>query len=134
MTTNSTGPDGDFVKNSVEAAIKIAFLALIVVWCFQIVRPFITLVVWGIVLAVALNPIVGWLSNKLGGKEKLATVILTLSILTLILVPSYFLSASMVEGAQHVAVGLQDGSLKVPPPTESVATWPCRIGRDVLCH
>lgn len=124
MTTNSASPDGDFVKNSVEAVIKIAFLALIVVWCFQIVQPFITLVVWGIVLAVALYPIVGWLSNKLGGKEKLATVILTLSILTLIIIPSYFLSASMVEGAQHISKGLQEGSLKVPPPTESVATWP----------
>ncbi|WP_455219616.1 AI-2E family transporter [Kaarinaea lacus] len=124
MTTNSASPDGDFVKNSVEAVIKIAFLALIVVWCFQIVRPFITLVVWGIVLAVALYPIVGWLSNKLGGKEKMATVILTLSILALILIPSYFLSASMIEGAQYISEGLQEGSLKVPPPTESVATWP----------
>ncbi|WP_455202567.1 AI-2E family transporter [Kaarinaea lacus] len=124
MTINSASPDGDFVKNSVEAVIKIAFLALIVVWCFQIVRPFITLVVWGIVLAVALYPIVGWLSNKLGGKEKMATVILTLSILALILIPSYFLSASMIEGAQYISEGLQEGSLKVPPPTESVATWP----------
>ena len=124
MNTNSASPDGDFVKNSVEAVIKIAFLALIVVWCFQIVRPFITLVVWAIVLAVALYPIVGWLSIKLGDKEKLATVLLTLSILALILVPSYFLSASMVEGAQLISQGLQEGSLKVPPPTESVATWP----------
>jgi predicted PurR-regulated permease PerM len=124
MTTNSSSSEGDFVKNSIEAVIKIAFLALIVVWCFQIVRPFITLVIWGIVLAVALYPIVGWLSNKLGGKEKMAIVILTLSILALILIPSYFLSASMVEGAHHVAKGLQDGTLKVPPPTESVASWP----------
>ena len=124
MTTNSAGPEGDFVKNTVEAAIKLAFLALIVVWCFQIVRPFITLVVWGIVLAVALYPIAGWLSNKFGGKEKLATVTLTLSILLIILIPSYFLSSSMVEGAHHVSQGLQDGTLKVPPPTEIVASWP----------
>jgi len=130
MTTNSSSSDGDFVKNSVEAVIKIAFLALVVAWCFQIVRPFIALVVWGIVLAVALYPINGWLSAKLGGKDKLATVVLTLLILTLILVPTVFLSSSMVDGAQHLSKALQDGTLKVPPPTESVASWPL-IGEPV---
>jgi predicted PurR-regulated permease PerM len=34
------------------------------------------------------------------------------------------LSASLVEGVQGVSQGLKDGSLKIPPPPDSVADWP----------
>ena len=130
MTTNSEGSDGNFVRNSIEAVIKIGFLALLVAWCFQIVYPFITLVVWSIVLAVALYPVNKWISEKMGGKYRLAAVLLTLSILALILIPTLQLSSSMVEGAQQISKGLQEGTLKVPPPTESVASWPV-VGESV---
>ena len=80
--TTGTSEDSNkvFVASAMEAAIKIGVLVLIVIWCFQIVRPFITLVVWGIIIAVALYPINCALSARLGGKDKLAAVLLTVSI------------------------------------------------------
>ena len=48
MTTGTSEDSNNvFVASAMEAAIKIGVLVLIVIWCFQIVRPFITLVVWG---------------------------------------------------------------------------------------
>ena len=130
--TTGTSEDSNkvFVASAMEAAIKIGVLMLIVIWCFQIVRPFITLVVWGIIIAVALYPINCALSARLGGKDKLAAVLLTVLILALIIVPTIILSSSMIEGAQQVSSGLKDGTLRIPPPSEKVASWPV-VGESV---
>ncbi len=37
----------DFSKQAIDAAIKIAAIAMLVYWCFAILRPFILLVIWG---------------------------------------------------------------------------------------
>ncbi len=46
-----------FVKWSVEAAIRIGVLFLLVVWALQIIRLFFSLVLWAVILAVAIYPL-----------------------------------------------------------------------------
>jgi predicted PurR-regulated permease PerM len=130
ITDPASTSDRDFVKNAVEAVIKIAALALIVSWCFMIVYPFIMIVMWALVIAIAVYPINRWLREKLGGRNKLSITIITLLGLAILLVPSILLSASLVESAQLLSNGLKEGSLKIPPPSDKVATWPF-IGESV---
>ncbi|MGD8207028.1 MAG: AI-2E family transporter, partial [Thiohalocapsa sp.] len=54
--TESPRSDKDFLARTVEAAIRIGLIFVLVLWCFQIVKPFIIPVIWGIVLAVAVHP------------------------------------------------------------------------------
>ena len=46
--------DRAFLVRATEASIRIGLVALLVLWCFNVVRPFIQPVLWGIILAVAL--------------------------------------------------------------------------------
>jgi predicted PurR-regulated permease PerM len=55
---------------------------------------------------------------------------LTLIGLILLIVPSLLSAGSFVENASWLSVGLRDGSLEVPLPPESIATWPL-IGEKV---
>lgn len=58
----------------IEQAVRLALLAFLVYWSFLIVRPFVPILVWSVVLAVALYPGYTWLTMRLGGRSALAAV------------------------------------------------------------
>jgi len=112
------------LNKATEATIRIALVALLAAWCFQIVRPFILPVVWGIIIATAIFPTYRWLGRLMGGRERLAAVFLTLIGLILLIVPSLLSAGSLIESASWLFEGLRDGSLEVPLPPERIAEWP----------
>ncbi len=61
----------------VVLAIRIVCLGLLVYWSLILIRPFLTVIVWSIIIAVALYPIFDWLSAKLYGHRALAAVAIT---------------------------------------------------------
>ena len=121
---NSSADNKVFQARAMEAAIRIGLTVLIVVWCFNIVRPFILPFVWGVIIAVAIYPLYLRLVAMLQSREKLAAVVLTLAALTLLIVPTIMLSESLFEGAEVMADELQKGTLTIPPPSEKVSSWP----------
>ena len=62
--------DGDagFAGRAVDAAIKIGLVALLAVWCLEIVRPFMLPLIWGAIIAIASYPGFVRLERRLGGK------------------------------------------------------------------
>ena len=118
------GSDRMFVRRAVEAAIRIGLIALLVAWCFEIVRPFIVSVVWGIIIAVAVYPGYRPVESVLGGRHVLAATLFTLLMLVLLIGPTVMLAGTLVDGAERLAVKLTDGTLTIPPPMEDVAGWP----------
>jgi predicted PurR-regulated permease PerM len=122
--------DREFVRRAVEAAIRIGLIAALAWWCLAIVKPFVMPVLWGVIFAVALFPVFGWLKAKMGGRGGLAATILTLCALAVLIVPIVVLSTSMIESVQHITQEVEDGTFKVPPPPEGVAEWPV-IGKKL---
>lgn len=120
----TTSSAEQFRTRAVEAAIRIGMIALLALWCFQIVEPFIAPIVWGVIIAVAAYPLYLRLVTSLGGHQKVAATVFTLLALALVIAPTIMLGASLAESAQHFATTLTDGSVKVPPPPTSVADWP----------
>jgi len=110
--------------NGTEVIIRIGAVVLLVGWCFVIVRPFIGLIGWAVVMAVALFPAFVHLRTVLGGRRKWAAVLVTTVFLLVFIVPAVVLSETLVSGVQLLAQHLQDGSLRIPLPSESVRTWP----------
>ncbi len=107
-----------------EVAIRIAFLALLVGWCFVIVRPFIGIIGWAVVMAVALYPTFDRLRVAFGGRTKSAALLLTIAFLLVFIVPAIVLSETLVSGVRALATSLQNGSLAIPMPSDSVKSWP----------
>jgi predicted PurR-regulated permease PerM len=116
--------DRIFVRRAVEAAIRIGLVALLVAWCFQIVRPFIVPVVWGIIIAVAVHPMYRRLEAALGNRRTIAATLFTLLMLILLIGPTVMLAGTVAESAHGLAADLADGTLSIPAPPESVGNWP----------
>jgi predicted PurR-regulated permease PerM len=109
---------------AIEIAIRLGVIFLIMAWCLQIITPFIGLVVWGAIIAVAIYSPFLKLVEKLGGRKKLAITIIAVGSIAAVLIPVYFLSTSMMESASTIGEQIDAGTLKIAPPDESVREWP----------
>ncbi len=113
-----------------EVFIRIGALVLLVGWCFVIVQPFIGIIGWAVVMAVALYPTFDRLQSALGGRTKSAAALMTIGFLLVFIVPAVVLSETLVTGVRMVAGELQRGTIAIPLPSESVKAWPL-IGERV---
>jgi predicted PurR-regulated permease PerM len=109
---------------AIDIAIRLGVLAVLVAWCFQILRPFVSPIIWGIIIAVALYPVYQKLNAKLGDRRKLTAAIMTLSALLVIIIPGVQLAVSSVDSLKTLNTKLGNGELKVPPPPEGVGHLP----------
>jgi len=129
-SADSSRVDKKFFANAMASFIQIAAVALLVMWCYSIVRPFIGVVVWGMIISIALYPVHLSLTEKLGGRAKTSASILVLIGLAIIVVPTWLLAESTIDGLKFVSGELADGRVHIPPPDDSVAGWPL-IGERV---
>lgn len=114
----------DYVNRAVEVSIHVGLVILMAAACFLILRPFIPLVAWGIIVAIAVFPRYRQLQLALGGRGVLSSVLITLLLLTFLLLPVGLLAGTLVGGIQTVAEHLKTGAPIIPPPPPSIETWP----------
>jgi predicted PurR-regulated permease PerM len=105
-------------------AIRIVCLGFLGYWSLILIRPFLTIIIWSIIIAVALYPIFDWLSAKLYGHRALATVAITILSLLVMLGLATWLALSLAETVWILLARLGDGTLTFPPPSEAVKAWP----------
>jgi predicted PurR-regulated permease PerM len=129
-SADSRRVDPGFLANAMASFIQIGAVLILILWCFSIIKPFLGVVIWGVIISIALYPAHVSLSAKVGGSEKLSATILVLLGLAIIIVPTWMLADSTIEGLQYVSGELEDGSVHIPPPNDSVAEWPI-IGERV---
>ena len=111
--------------NPINTYINIVLLTLLLAWSFLIVKPFVTLIVWAIIVAVSLYPIYQKILSLTKGKKKgLVTSLFILVLLALIITPTINLTSSLIDSGRDFYTKLEEGSLKIPPPQEGVADWP----------
>jgi predicted PurR-regulated permease PerM len=111
-------------EDLIQLAIRLGLLAFLVYWTFVLIRPFVPILAWSIVLAVALYPVFNLLSRLLGGRPRLAAAILTVINLGIVIGPATWLGLSAVEGVRDLAGSLSAGNLVVPSPPKGVKDWP----------
>jgi predicted PurR-regulated permease PerM len=109
---------------ALETTLRIGLVLALLVWCIAIVRPFITTVLWGVILAIALAPAHRWMTAALGGRRKLAAVVFVALGLALFIAPALKLSGILIDSAQDYAARFESGALRIPPPAAQVAEWP----------
>ena len=116
--------DKNSVTQLVEASIKIAAIFILASWCYQILNPFVTPIIWAAIFAVALKPVCDWVEGKLGGKRKLAAIMVTLGILGLVITPIVLLGEGIIDNSMVFAATLEAQGFELRPPAESMRTWP----------
>ena len=122
-------PESDFTderiyKIAIDTTLRIGLLLAMIYWCFQIMSPFLYPIIWGSIIAVASYGSYQRLSSAIGDRPTWAAVLVTLILLAVMIVPIALLTDSMATGIETIADEAKQGTLKIPPPPESVAGWP----------
>ncbi|WP_426414767.1 AI-2E family transporter [Aestuariirhabdus sp. LZHN29] len=124
MEPEHTPSDNKATFQALEVTIRLALAFGLVVWCFQILQPFLATIIWALVISSALFPVYLWLKRKLGTGPGLSSVIFTSLTLLALMTPTLMLSGTLIGSAREYANQLQSGSLQLPPPSENVREWP----------
>ncbi|MFD2167725.1 AI-2E family transporter [Thalassotalea euphylliae] len=119
-----TSEDKIIVRRYIDAAIKVGAIAILATWCYDILKPFVTPIIWAAILAVALHPLCLKLSKSLGGKKSLASGLIAVIAIAIMVIPTWQFSSSAIERGTNLSQQIKEGTLVVPPPTEQVKEWP----------
>lgn len=111
-------------QTTIDNIIRIALIALIVVWSVMIIAPFVGVLLWAIIIAVSAYPAFTWLAGKLGGRSGLAASIFVFAMFVLIIGPIAASIPGFAESVRSIATQARDGTLTIPAASEQVRQWP----------
>jgi predicted PurR-regulated permease PerM len=107
-----------------DVLIRAGLILALAMLCYQVFAPFLTLMVWAVILAVALYPMHQYLAAKIGGKQGFAATIVVILGVALIVAPTAVLMSSLGDSVHQLIIDVQENALEIPAPRESIATWP----------
>jgi predicted PurR-regulated permease PerM len=107
-----------------EFIAKLALLGFLVYWSVVLLRPFLFIILWSLILTVTLYPAFDWFARLSRGRRKLSAAIITGLALLVFTGPVIWLGLSMVEGLAALSERLNTGAITVPPPPDEVRAWP----------
>lgn len=111
-------------KNWVDNLIRIGVLALLLYTCYSLLKPFLLLIIWGVVIAVALYPVYLKAVHLFKGRKTLTIVVMTLILMSVLIIPSFLVVESLYAGVGFLTDTYQSGQPLIPPPNAETATWP----------
>jgi len=128
---NPQSPSAMTFEKLVDTIIRLIVLFLLLGWCFAILRPFVLILIWAAVIAIALYPLYIIFLKMFRQRKGWASVVLTLLMVSILVVPSWLLTKSVFEEVSHLRDLNQQGQLVIPPPGENTETWPS-IAKPIL--
>jgi predicted PurR-regulated permease PerM len=123
-TDHDSSSRDQFTATWVEPTIRLGVLGLLLYLSFLLVRPFISIAIWSVVLTVALYPAYDWMVGLLGGRRRLAAALITLLSLLIVIGPATWLALGLIDSLRILSERLDLSALAPPPPPEAVKSWP----------
>jgi len=114
---------------AIDIATKIGLLFIILYISYLIIKPFLPIIVWGIIIAVALSPLIEMLVKRLGNRKKIIIAVATIFILALA-IPTWKLSGTLISSTQTLINSVNKQEITVPKPSENVKKLPI-IGDEI---
>ncbi len=108
---------------SVNSVLRIAGLFLLLGWCFYIIRPFIIIIIWAVIIGVSLFPLFKKFLGRAKSK-KIRTTLFTLLAALIFLVPTYFIVDSIIVASSEIVNQIRSDNFEIPEPDIKVRTWP----------
>ena len=104
--------------------IRLLVVGFLLAWCILLIRPFILITIWSIILAIAAYPVFLWLKNRIGGRSNLAAALMAIGGIAIIIGPVSLIGSITLHNAQTLMESLEAGTFVVPPPPQDLASWP----------
>jgi predicted PurR-regulated permease PerM len=105
-------------KTRLEQGLSVVTLGFLLIGCFVVIRPFLSALMWAIMLGFTLWPVQSRLTRWLGNRRTLAASLTTLSIALVLVVPFVVLGISVADDARALATATRkwsEGGLPAPP-------------------
>ncbi|MEM7170403.1 MAG: AI-2E family transporter [Pseudomonadota bacterium] len=112
------------MSSSVDVYILLALITLFFYLSLKIISPFVTILIWAVIMAVGLYPVFLKLKGWMGGKDGLAGTVIALIGLFILLGPAYLAVESVIESVGPLASNLKNDAVEIPPPNEAIKEWP----------
>ena len=116
--------DRVFQSRAIQASIRIGLIGILAFWSFRIVEPFIDLILWAAIIAVATQPIYRLVLRWFRGRAVLSAVLIVLFDFVVLIGPTAALATNLVQTVSALSLELRTGALSVPPPPVSIEHWP----------
>jgi predicted PurR-regulated permease PerM len=107
-----------------DTLIRAGLILALVLLCYRVFAPFLHLMIWALILAVALYPLQQAVVRRIGERQGLAATLIIVLGVVLIVVPTALLLSSMGDSVRQLIRDVQHNTLQVPPPLPTVAAWP----------
>jgi len=131
MSNSSTEThDPVVMKKTIEIVVRMVLVFSLIMWSFQIVRPFITPIIWGIIIAIGTYPIFLWFKQKLNLGNGLGATLFTLIMIVLLITPTVTLTGVLFKDAQSLSKNLEGGSVNIPAPPDAIGDLPI-VGKNL---
>jgi predicted PurR-regulated permease PerM len=118
-------------QERIEQLVVIALLVILAVGCLTVLRPFLSALLWAVILSFSTWPLYAWLVRRLKGRRSLAAFLMTLLVAATFILPLAAAGAGLADSVAKVgsmvAVLLRQGP---PGPPIWVAELPI-IGPQV---
>ena len=101
-------------KQTLNFLIRLGLIFLLVVWCYEIVRPFIIPLVWGGIIAIAIYPAYVKLCEWTHQRQILSSLLISLALLGLLVIPMTMLTTSSIDMVRYLAKYLESGEFTLP--------------------
>lgn len=116
--------DETYVSRALEISIHVGLLISLAAVCLLILRPFIPMILWGVIIAIAAYPAYRKVKKLLHGHGGAAAIICDVLLLALLIIPVVLLTGSFIDGMQSLVARLRDGTPIIPPPPPNIEAWP----------
>ena len=113
-----------------DVLIRAGLILALVLLCYRVFSPFLTLMIWALILAVTLYPLHQFLANRIGGRQGLAATLLVVVGMVLIVTPTAMLMSSLGDSVYQLINAVQNNTLKIPAPRPGVEKWPV-VGKEL---
>ena len=80
-------------RGLLDVMIRAGLIVVMVLFCFEIFRPFRDLMLWSLILAITLYPLQTRLRGPLGHKDGFIATLIVLVAILILMVPVYLLGA-----------------------------------------
>jgi predicted PurR-regulated permease PerM len=121
-------PDYEFenriASRLLDVLIRAALIGVMAALCYVVFAPFLTLMVWALILAVTLYPLHRSLARKIGGRQGLAATIVVVIGGLLIVTPAALLMNSFGSSVYDFVGAVQHNTLVIPAPPAGIEEWP----------
>ncbi|WEM41391.1 AI-2E family transporter [Photobacterium sp. DA100] len=121
--------DNENLKQVLSAAftaslIRFSVITLIVLVCFWAFLPFLPILMWALVLAIALYPVRQFLEAKFGWSAARTSTLIAIVGVLVLGIPTAMVGNSFASKIFGAYEAYEAGTLEVPAPSASVKEWP----------